>query len=164
MDYKEEYQNALERAKMILCNLPEGSSSQRDNETIFPQLKESEDERIRKELIEAIERARVFDIDKEVADRWIAYLEKQKKQKPAEWSEEDNRHINTIIRAIHGAGNITPIEGELAEKWFKSLRPSWKPSKEQMETLKNCAYGVFQNGDGPALRELYNDLEKLCYE
>lgn len=43
-----------------------------------PELTESEDERVRKELIEAIEVARVFDIDKEVADRWIAYLEKQK--------------------------------------------------------------------------------------
>lgn len=43
------------------------------------------------------------------------------KQKP-KWSEEYERHENTIISAIHGAGNITPIDGELAEKWLKSLK------------------------------------------
>ena len=42
-------------------------------------------------------------------------------EKP-KWTEEDERHKNTIIRAIHGAGNITPIDGELAEKWLKSLK------------------------------------------
>jgi len=42
---------------------------------------DSEDERIRKELLDAVDKARVFDIDKDVADRWTAWLEKQKEQK-----------------------------------------------------------------------------------
>ena len=37
----------------------------------------------------------------------------------------------------------------------------WKPSEEQMEALKNSAYGAYQSGDGPALRELYDSLKKL---
>ena len=42
--YKEKYEAALERARMILCNIPEGESC-KDIETIFPELRESEDER-----------------------------------------------------------------------------------------------------------------------
>jgi len=53
-------------------------------------------------------------------------------QKPA-WSEEDERHKNTIIRAIHGAGNITPIDGELAEKWLKSNKDRVQPKQEWNE-------------------------------
>lgn len=64
---------------------------------------------------------------------------------------EQNNHFNywggiekcTVIKALH------------------SLKPSWKPSEEQMNALKNSAYGSYQNGDGPALRELYEQLKKL---
>lgn len=282
MDYKEEYQKALERAKMILCNLPEGSSSTRDIETIFPELKESEDEKTRRGLISFLRSPFIKEnlTDERVAP-WIAYLEKQKyeyevfepvestleykmgfkagveseKQKEPkdvsastmtpgcwqgeeksaewseeekgillecisalqnsshwlladklsslrpqpkqEWSEEDEKAINDLMWCIaayrKGAFNKTHIEiANRAENWLKSRLPQpntvsikdatkfgnleyerdvkdglnhhWKPSKEQMETLKNCAYGIFQNGDGPALRKLYNDLEKLYYE
>ena len=34
-------------------------------------------------------------------------------------------------------------------------------TEEQLTTLKNVAYGTYQNGDGPALRELYNTLKDL---
>jgi len=51
MDYEKRYKESLERAKAILCNLGEGASSIRDIETIFPELAESEDERIRKALV-----------------------------------------------------------------------------------------------------------------
>ena len=70
MDYKEEYQKALERAKK---GLP--------LDEVFPELKESEDERIRKELIEYLtHRAEVTAFVDETKDceRWISYLEKQK--------------------------------------------------------------------------------------
>lgn len=48
------YDEALERAQRILCNLPEGSTTIRDIESIFPELRESEDERVRKWLIQYI--------------------------------------------------------------------------------------------------------------
>ena len=53
------------------------------------------------------------------------------------------------------------LEFEEVEDYLNNLRPSWKPSEEQMEALKNSAYGVYQNGDGPALRELYEQLKVL---
>ena len=52
-------------------------------------------------------------------------------------------------------------------KWLNTtiksfrLHHRYKPSKEQMKALKNSAYGIYQNGDGPALRELYEQLLKL---
>lgn len=50
-------------------------------EHIFPELAESEDERIRKEILDYIDKATG-------CQRWITWLEKKGEQKPA-WSEED---------------------------------------------------------------------------
>ena len=93
--------------------------------------------------------------------------ELKKIEQKSAWSEEDEQHIRTIIRAIHGAGNITPIEGEFAEKWLKSLRPqnTWKPSDEQLDNILDVL--SFDNCT-PKRRELleslYNDLKKLREE
>lgn len=40
------------------------------------------------------------------------------------------------------------------------VRPSWKPSENQMKALKRCVDGWTDDGDG-ALDSLYNDLKKL---
>jgi len=62
-------------------------------QTIFPELKESEDERIRKRIIEWVNEIRKLnptnaDHNGDCSEA-IAWLEKQGEQKPAEWSEED---------------------------------------------------------------------------
>ena len=44
-----------------------------------------------------------------------------------EWSEEDEKIIETICKE----GDLKPSE----KRWLKSLRPSWKPSKEQIGLL-----------------------------
>lgn len=87
MDYENKYKEALERARKI--NSGEGvaaSSGWSVCETIFPELKESEDERIRKMIIyqmerwhkAALENNAVQDI-KDSADA-ITWLEKQGEQ------------------------------------------------------------------------------------
>lgn len=61
----------------------------------------------------------------------LTYLEKQKWQKPA-WSEEDSVHLaNAILSAEEKWGTES-----CTAKWLKSLRPSWKPSEEQMRDLE----------------------------
>ena len=114
---------------------------------IFFADEESEDERIRKELIEAIEKGRVFDIDKEVADRWIAWLEKQKdkdclacdqhlkgylagrkvtkeeeqkEQKPAEWSEEAEEDIQEASEYLRDYANKC-VQGGNSKLYIQSL-------------------------------------------
>lgn len=55
MDYEKEYKEALERAKKLATDLPNGRNDRLyhvdDLEYIFPVLKESEDEKVRKCLL-----------------------------------------------------------------------------------------------------------------
>ena len=94
-------------------------------------------------------------------------------QPKQEWSEEDEKIINNIVSVLGqyidyksvsgtGTGYATPRYG--AEiSWLKSLRPSWKPSEEQMEALDVAAtdYKELDELDVVELRMLYNDLKKL---
>lgn len=84
MDYEKAYKEALERAQRILCNLPEGSTTIRDIESIFPELAESEDERIRKVIRQLLlgMREEIFTTQDEIVTKVkvLAYLEKQKRK------------------------------------------------------------------------------------
>lgn len=65
----------------------------------------------------------------------------KKEQNPAEWSEEDENAITTAIRACRymteNFENSTKQYEDAIER-LKSLRPSWKPSEEQMEALRTA--------------------------
>lgn len=82
MDYEKKYKEALERARALRNEAIEEEYAVdyiNDYETIFPELRESEEERIRKELINFIlYRAGRVLLDKETEHRFVAYLEKQK--------------------------------------------------------------------------------------
>ena len=102
----------------------------------------------------------------------LAWLEKQKEQKPVEWSEEDNRMIGRvrgIIERYAFTQNAVDVNGELCEKEYvemdaclKSLRPSWKPSEELLDALHTAAYlpeMEFYGGLKDKLRELDKQLK-----
>lgn len=79
-------------------------------EFFAPELAESEDEGIRKGLIELIENwnypQELFTTKRNI----IGYLEKQKEQKPtAEWSAEDKTMLNNLIYAVH-MKSISPLD------------------------------------------------------
>ena len=207
------YDEALERARKLYESYNRLVLSTDEIERIFPELAESEDERIREEMIRYFTEMKKGGSAALPYDDCIAYLKKQKEQKSAdeaekffdsvesynqgfvagqkkmkedtekgfgisehsldylagryagyaaakqEWSEEDeNGMFSDIIMAIRA---YYKCEREDLVDYVKSLRPSWKPSEEQMEAMKNIAYGMYQNGDGPILRELYEQLEKL---
>lgn len=85
------YDEALEKAKSMIDDLRKGEDilAVSDLESMFPELKESEGERIRKELIaflkENYETGRAEETwSLSGIERWIAWLEKQKEQKPTE--------------------------------------------------------------------------------
>ncbi len=63
---------------------------------VFPELRESEDERIRKKCIAIISKWTT----KEDRDECIAYLELQKEQKPAECIEFDNEFKNQVSHLL----------------------------------------------------------------
>ena len=80
-----------------------------------------------------------------------------------EWSEEDEKQIAQIERIVKNAG-CTKMLQEKIHNWFKSLRPSWKPSEEQMEYLAKGIIILGEEGNyktSGVLNELHNDLKKL---
>ena len=85
MDYEKKYNDALKKAKSIYRDAKEAGCSHIDwLEHIFPELTESEDERVRKDLIDTIHHAASSDvhISEELEQRYLAYLEKQKEPIP----------------------------------------------------------------------------------
>ena len=124
-------------------------------------------------------------VELEYAIREYDGYENQKEQKPVpfscghengqptEWSEEDENALKYIHELLVFGYTEKFMDAQTAHdmrKWVNEhLRPDtfqngnshWKPSEEQMEALKNSAYGAYQNGDGPALRELYEQLKNL---
>jgi len=160
---------------------------------IFPELRESEDERIRKNLIRMVQNVRNDSTEKGYYDisfdKYLSYLEKQKEQKPAEWSEEDETHVEFILESLEDQIRFCKKDAEgayyakqirTAQNWLKSLRPvskeslqpHWKPSEEQMEAFKGyiedfqakaeAAVGGWNNFD--VMIRLYEQLKAIKEE
>ena len=83
MDYEKKYKEALEKIRDGLQPLQDGAKisgvTRAFLEEVFPELKESEDERIRKEIIEhlRLEIEPECTLSEDEGKRWIAWLEKQ---------------------------------------------------------------------------------------
>lgn len=105
MNYEKAYKEALERAKESLKDGTISSNTISYIEEIFPELKESEDEKIRKWIIENIQET--LDVDgffegqKTMAKNAIAWLEKQGQVKYSTISQHENitdkEHDNSLI-------------------------------------------------------------------
>ena len=80
MNYEKKYKEAFERAKQF-SEKPYLEDSKGIVEYIFPELQESEDEKVRKEILNYIikgseSRYDVQQYGKEKFEKWIAWLEK----------------------------------------------------------------------------------------
>lgn len=173
MDCEKKYKEALERARMYRDNAKavEDYTAVARYENIFPELK-PDDETTRNEILAYI--GSKLDINLETHNRWCSYLEKQKEQKPA-WSEEDEKMRNLAIEwaeTMYGQFRFVDMGSTDFRKivdWLRDLRPSWKPSEEQMNCL--CAavdeairkHNESVSGYKPAivLKSLYEQLKKL---
>ncbi len=142
-------------------------AEKRDAIRFFPELRESEDEKIRKEIIKFIQDfCNPCDPD---CDKWVAYLEKQRGHKFA-WNKEDDKKIELLsflLTLAEVGEHVTASERRELGNFLKSLRPrpSWKPSEEQMKALDKaipvCA-GVAGKDEISPLISLYEELKKLC--
>lgn len=128
MDYKEKV--------IALLNSQELSKEQKEKlEKIFPELKESEDERIRKELIAMVKLSCTNGDD---ADKKIAWIERQVEQKPA-WSEEDEMFVHGLIRGLAAKRDIhrhTTFSSDCIDitetiNWLESLKNRVQPQEKQ---------------------------------
>ena len=207
MDYEKKYNEAFEAAKKELgADRKEWKVVQQVLHNIFPQLRESEDERIRKaiiELLKEVEEDETYTGRQHIPDM-LSYLEKQKEQKslsisaasewlrehvchyvnseynefhkcveydgsidkerlindfeeamqkeqkPAEWSEEDEKKIGRLRSVVNQLASYTDsldvngdyCEGDYAEldAWLKALRPvkqEWSEDDKNMWTHLN---------------------------
>lgn len=84
--------------------------------TLIPELAESEDERIRNELIDFVDIS-ILSID-ERHDRWISWLEKQGEQKPT-WSEYDEKMRERLLFLMEEENSID--SWYVCYEWLKSL-------------------------------------------
>lgn len=109
MDYEKAYKEALERAKAF--ELPEYKNIM---VSIFPELKESEDERIRKALVRF--HKSTIDIDGIKGADILAWLEKQDEQKPILDFKASNWYVSKVDGKIH---DMTYNPADKVEPRFK---------------------------------------------
>ena len=120
MDYEKEYKHALDLAKQVHDTTI--SKQQKENiEIIFPELAESEGERIRKWLINLLGKMQYHhcDDEMEMGNKALAWLEKQG-QKSA-WSKKDEEIVTGIIKDIQERLEDYPTE-QLADIYFKEIK------------------------------------------
>ena len=159
MDYEKKYQEALERARQF-SEHPLQEDSSNIVEYIFPELKESEDEKIRKEMIAYMKQPK----DGELFPKaWISYLEKQGEQKPVEWSEDDEGWLNDTISFLEEIKGTYEQNAQDCINWLKTLRPHpcWQPSEEMIEALYRAIPGCVKekSEDEILLDKLYQGLK-----
>ena len=84
--------------------------------------------------------------------------------KPAEWSEEDEKMLQNLLECLKNGWTKLPTDVLMYESWLKSLRPSWKPSEEQMNVLRKLfieGVKALTQTDCNTLNSIYLDLKKL---
>lgn len=123
--------NREEAIKIVKSHYP--ANKQMLNEALeflIPELKESEDEKIRKDLITFLDEiwhlgknANFDKWDKSDCSNWIAWLEKQAEQKPVEWSEYDEHKVKDIIYFLNSAKKhyASTVELDACVRWLWSL-------------------------------------------
>jgi hypothetical protein len=127
MDYEKKYKEALERARDYKNNIvhKELTVGESIMDYIFPELAESEDEKIsylktRKGYTEAIK------------DPWIAWLEKQGKQKP-------NEGMIEALRTEYEKGRADVIADTLS--WLENCWPKYCSNQTIIEGFKEAIKG-----------------------
>ena len=146
-DWKKKYEDAIIGIKAVYENAD--AATRAALETKFPGLAESEDERIRKELYEFIK----VNSPKEYANRFIAWLEKQKEQKPVEWSDADYEARNEIMIMLIHSGK-TPLASWFSKAFPFERKQEWSEKDEKI--FNHIIYCAEERGWIP-----FNEIEWL---
>lgn len=154
--------------------IPEGYEARIEGNKVILEPKESDDERIRKDLITFICQF----APEHLKVQYVAYLERQKEQKPAsgnsekpnnhaEWNETDKLHLNNAILVAKKEWGVNSYTARFLESLrdnYKKCNSHWKPSEEQMKALENvikCELSAGLHARAEILQTLQNDLKEL---
>lgn len=161
------YDEAITKARNIVNSINVGLIGKDSFEAVFPELKESEDEKVREEIISFIKDNTLTYTENGAKSqiRWVAWLEKQKDK---EWSEEDEKGRGDALWCCKQAASIAKDENDMgncwyAEKWLKSLRPQshWKPSEEQIIALRWVLNNIPYNKHKEEISGLLDQIKEL---
>ena len=127
MDYEKAYKSLVDELRQAKNDERKGYTFGSVIDVIVPELAESKDEKIRKGLLEIFKNSQNGHWGGMEITDIVAYLEKQKEQKPAEWSEEDEIGLVDALDCVEKARKVAQNEGDMgncwyAEKWLKSLK------------------------------------------
>ena len=156
MDYEKKYKEALERAKSLYGNCPVYSERSKTASIIFPELKESEDERVRKNCIHFLElqkqhHAATFEIEE-----CIAWLEKQKKQKPAISDDALREGIAYFGISQYQIDNWLKKYVDIDHTDMHSFIPSELSDEQELLSIFKMGWDVYKGGSTPF--EVQNSL------
>lgn len=150
------YDDAIKKAESLYKASEPMSGCNVILETIFPELSESEDERIRKMCMEYLGRGYQhcsFADDRKNIEKCIAWLEKQGEQKSLDdVAKEVTKNKEIAISFLKSCG-IMNANGELADE-YKIEQNEQKPTDEEMKRLLQTEY---EKGRADAIAEMQKD-------
>ena len=129
MDYEKKYKEAFERAREL-----SKTTTGANYEYIFPELKESEDERTRKEILDYIDKATG-------CKRWVAWLEKQGEQKETLCDKCKKTQPSHSCQDITALGRCA-LEKQGEQKPVDEVEPKFKVG----DWVMNKDGSAFSNG------------------
>jgi len=112
-------------------------------------------------------------IPDEFLRRWLTDAIHTRYDKPAKWSEEDEKMVTKICQNLFDYPHIKSpfdnesfIEAQKEVQFIKSLkdRYTWKPSEEQMEALDRAQAELCSTEYNKPICDLIESLNKLRYE
>ena len=181
MDYEKKYKEALERAKLSRLQLLDIGEEATNIEYIFPELKESDDERIRKELIDLLNllwRHFNFPYDRNKYEEFLDWLKKQGQEqtKVSIWKHwkgglaGNGEGVLTYLIKDGNTYSLSPCLGfecdyiELSELNDLILEKQeeqshWKPSEEQIMAFEHFVKSIGASGYASP----YDNNTKLIY-
>ena len=144
MNYEKLYKEALERAKEYLTpNTPECVDTLSVITTIFPELKESEDEKVRKGIIELVKQSSEI-LNKKNQERMLVWLEKQSDETKIEAlrTEYEKGRADALAECRFDYSNANIQQKDYAEQ--KLIEPAlWHDVSEEPEEMREilCEWG-----------------------
>ena len=161
-----EKETALENLRRLCDKL---SSVERTAlETLIPELAESEDEKIRKDIITFIEQAIYAGyviISKERKEKWIAWLEKQGKYETI-WkpTKEQINALTHFVRSVGESGYASPCNNNtkllyslLTDLQVLEKQGEQPQGKSALEVWKDMRLEVYQQASGNRHEPNYSD-------
>lgn len=142
MDYEKKYNNALIAVKKLQEANPNDEGIQNWIDDSFPELKESEDEKVRNELIDAIRGlwendALPMPLSVERKDKWIAWLEKQAERKTPQWMIDFLDNYRRKIGCSLDYDEARDVDGKILciKEWLEKQgeqNPAWSEEDERL--------------------------------